>query len=174
MDLTKYIRDVPDFPEKGIIFKDITPLLRDASAFKKTIGLMATPYRGREVDHVVGIESRGFIFAAALAHKLGSGFIPVRKKGKLPAKTRAATYALEYGTDTLEIHLDALKKNQRVIVVDDVLATGGTVVAVLDLMKAAGAKILGLSFLMELTFLDGRSKIFKKYKHADTHSIIRY
>lgn len=172
--LTQYIRDVPDFPKAGIVFKDITPLLRDASAFQAVISLMADPYLGQAVDYVVGVESRGFIFGAALAQKIGAGFIPVRKKGKLPAQTRAVTYALEYGTDTLEVHLDALKARQRVVVVDDVLATGGTIAAVLDLMAAVNADVLGVSFLMELTFLNGRAKISEKQNQPPVHAIIQY
>jgi adenine phosphoribosyltransferase len=173
-NLAGFIRDVPDFPKKNIIFKDITPLLRDAQSFREAIGLMARPYQGVDVDFVVGVESRGFIFGAALAMELNAGFIPVRKKGKLPARTKAVTYALEYGTDTLEIHLDAMGERQRVVVVDDVLATGGTICAVLELMKAVNADVLGVSFLMELVFLDGRAKILHDNDSVEVHSILKY
>ena len=157
--LKKYIRDIPDFPKKGIIFKDITTLLKDKAALKTSIDILAAEFKGRKIKHVVGIESRGFIFGAALAYQLGVGFIPVRKKGKLPAKTRSVTYSLEYGTDTLEIHEDALKANDRVIIVDDLLATGGTVSAVAKLVGELGAKIIGIAFVIELSFLKGREKL---------------
>ena len=158
-DLKKYIRDIPDFPEKGIIFKDITPLLKDPLAFKETIDLLANRFKREQVDYVVGIEARGFIFGSALAYKLGVGVIPVRKKGKLPYKTNSVTYDLEYGTDTLEIHADAIDSGSRVLIIDDVLATGGTVSAVTRLVKKQNAQIVGLAFLIELSFLKGRQKL---------------
>jgi adenine phosphoribosyltransferase len=168
--LKKVIRDVPDFPKKGILFKDITTLLKDPAAFKKTINILAAQYQGQQVKYVVGIEARGFIFGAALAHELGIGFIPVRKKGKLPAKTRSVTYSLEYGTDTVEIHEDALKKGDRVIIVDDLLATGGTVGAVAKLVGELGANIIGIAFVIELSFLKGREKL----NGLPVFSIIQY
>ncbi|MEW6170192.1 MAG: adenine phosphoribosyltransferase [Candidatus Omnitrophota bacterium] len=160
-NLDKFIRDIPDFPKPGILFKDITTLLKDKSAFKKAINLLAKPYINKKIDFVVAVEARGFIFAGALAYKLNAGFIPVRKKGKLPHKTHAVTYDLEYGTDTLEIHQDALEKNSRVLIFDDLLATGGTVKAVTELVEKLGAKLQGISFLIELGFLNGRKKIGK-------------
>ncbi|MBF0123608.1 MAG: adenine phosphoribosyltransferase [Candidatus Omnitrophica bacterium] len=168
--LKKTIRDVPDFPKKGIIFKDITTLLKDKAALKKTIDVLATEFAKKKIKYVVGIESRGFIFGTALAYKLGVGFVPIRKKGKLPAKTRAVTYDLEYGTDTLEIHEDALKAGDRVLIVDDLLATGGTVQAVVKLVRGLGAKITGIGFVIELSFLNGREKL----PGLPVFSIIRY
>ncbi|MDD3374826.1 MAG: adenine phosphoribosyltransferase [Candidatus Omnitrophica bacterium] len=159
--LQDYIRDIPDFPKKGIIFKDITTLLNDKIAFKKSIDALAKKFKGQKIDYVVSVEARGFIFGAALAYKLGAGFVPVRKKGKLPSKTRSVTYDLEYGTDTLEIHEDAIKKNAKVLIVDDLLATGGTVVAVTQLLKEFKASIVSIAFLIELKFLNGRDKLKK-------------
>ena len=159
--LQDYIRDIPDFPKKGIIFKDITTLLKDKIAFKKSVDALAKRVKGKKIDHIVSVEARGFIFGAALAYKLGVGFVPVRKKGKLPAKTRSVTYDLEYGTDTLEIHNDAIKKNAKVLIVDDLLATGGTVKAVTQLLKGFKASIVGIAFLIELKFLKGRDKLKK-------------
>ncbi len=169
-DLKKHIRDIPDFPKKGIIFKDISTLLKHPAAFKKTIDALALKYKGKKVEYVVGVEARGFIFGAALAYKLGAGFIPVRKKGKLPYKTTSITYQLEYGTDTLEMHEDAIVKGARVLVVDDLLATGGTVRAVLDLLKSQSAKLIGVAFIIELKFLKGKSKL----KGFPVHSLIQY
>ncbi|MCP4649833.1 MAG: adenine phosphoribosyltransferase [PVC group bacterium] len=160
--LSESIRDVPDFPKKGIIFKDITTLLQNPVMFKKAIDAMYKQYKDKKIKYVVCVESRGFIFGSVLAYKLGAGVIPVRKKGKLPYKTYSATYALEYGTDTLEIHKDAVKSNDRVLVVDDLLATGGTIAGVISLLKKGKAKIAGIAFLIELTFLNGRKKL-KKY-----------
>ncbi len=168
--LGKFIRDIPDFPKPGIVFKDITTLLSDKVALKKTIDILAREFKGKRIKYIVGVESRGFIFGTALACKLGVGFIPVRKKGKLPAKTRSVTYSLEYGTDTLEIHEDALKKGDRVLVVDDLLATGGTVAAVAKLVEASGANIVGIAFVIELSFLQGR----KKLNGRPVFSIIQY
>src|SRR3989338_7415922 len=169
-DLKNYIRDIPDFPKKGIIFKDITTLLNNPKAFKRAIDLLANRFKKEKIDHIVAVESRGFIFGAVLAYKLGAGFIPVRKKGKLPYKTRAVTYDLEYGTDTLEMHQDALTSKSRVLIVDDVLATGGTVSAVVNLVKEFDAKLVGIVFLIELTFLNGK----KKLNGAPTYSVIQY
>jgi adenine phosphoribosyltransferase len=158
-DLRAYIRSIPDFPKPGIMFRDITPLLRDAAAFKEAIRRMAGPYEKGGADVVVGAESRGFIFGAAMALVLDAGFVPVRKKGKLPAKTTRATYDLEYGTDTLEMHTDAVTPGTRVLMVDDLLATGGTMAASCDMVQKAGGKIVGVEFLIELSFLHGREKL---------------
>ncbi len=158
-ELSRIIRDVPDFPKKGIVFKDITPLLADPVAFKKAIDAMALSLSDREFDLLVGIESRGFIFAAALAYALGKGKIPVRKPGKLPAKTVQVTYELEYGTDRLEIHEDAIRPGQRVAIVDDVLATGGTAKGTASLVEKVGGEVAALSFFIELEFLKGRDKL---------------
>ncbi len=160
--LEKSIRSIPDFPKPGILFRDVTTLIQNKSAFKKSIDLLAKKYKGKKIDKVVGVEARGFIFGAALAHKIGAGFIPVRKKGKLPRKTISATYELEYGTDTLEIHEDAITKGERILIIDDLLATGGTVKAVVDLVKQLGGKIIGIGFVIELVDLHGRDKL-KEY-----------
>lgn len=151
------LRDIPDFPRPGILFKDITPVLADAEAFAAAIAQMATPWRGERLDAVIGIESRGFILGAALAHELGAGFVPVRKPGKLPARTLSLDYALEYGNDRLQIHADALPPGARVIVVDDVLATGGTLKAALALTRRQGAEVIGAAVLLELGFLGARA-----------------
>ena len=153
------IRDVPDFPKPGIIFKDITPMLGDAQAFAQLLDDAARLFAGEKLDRVVGIESRGFIFGAPLAVKLGVGFVPVRKPGKLPADTIREEYALEYGTDALEIHRDALPAGARVLVVDDVLATGGTLAATARLVEKAGGEVSGIFCAIELSFLDGRAKL---------------
>jgi len=150
------LRDVPDFPKPGILFKDITPVLADADAFAAAIDDMAEPWRGIEIDAIVGIESRGFILGAALALALGVGFVPVRKPGKLPARTLSLDYALEYGSDRLQIHADALPPGARVVVVDDVLATGGTLKAALALTRQQGAEVIGAAVLLELGFLNAR------------------
>ena len=152
------LRDIPDFPRPGILFKDITPVLADAEAFAAAITQMATPWRGERLDAVIGIESRGFILGAALAHELGAGFVPVRKPGKLPARTLSLDYALEYGNDRLQIHADALPPGARVIVVDDVLATGGTLKAALALTRRQGAEVIGAAVLLELGFLGARAR----------------
>jgi adenine phosphoribosyltransferase len=157
--LRSFIRDIPDFPKPGILFKDITPLLNDAAAFGRAIDLLSEPLRRPHVGSVVGIESRGFIFASALAYKLGAGMVPVRKPGKLPAATVNVTYELEYGTDALQMHADALTPGQRVIIVDDVLATGGTARAVAQLVEKVGGKVDAIAFLLELGFLNGRDKL---------------
>ncbi|MGQ0643886.1 MAG: adenine phosphoribosyltransferase [Elusimicrobiota bacterium] len=159
LDLKSFVRDVPDFPKKGIVFKDITPLLGDAKAFPEALERLAEPFRNSKIAKVVAIESRGFIFGGALSRSLEAGFVPVRKKGKLPYKTTSAAYQLEYGTDTLEMHVDALKPGEKVLIVDDVLATGGTARAVMDLVRQSGAETAGLVFLIELSFLKGREKL---------------
>ena len=159
MDLKKHIRHVPDFPKAGILFYDITTLLKDADGFKATIDLLATPYVGQGIGVVVGIESRGFILGGAVAERIGAGFIPIRKPGKLPSKALKETYDLEYGKDALEIHHDAVDRGQRVLIVDDVLATGGTAAAATQLVKKLGGELHGLAFLIELIGLNGRAKL---------------
>ncbi|MCL4370025.1 MAG: adenine phosphoribosyltransferase [Chloroflexi bacterium] len=166
MKLAEKIRDVPDFPIKGVLFKDITTLLKDPDAYHQSIDLMAQRYRGAKIDVVVGMESRGFIFAAPLAYLLGAGLVPVRKLGKLPAETVKCEYALEYGTNTLEIHKDAIQPGQRVLVVDDLLATGGTTAATVKLVDMLGGVVAGVEFLIELTFLHGRDKLRGHEVHA--------
>jgi adenine phosphoribosyltransferase len=157
--LKSRIRSVPDFPKPGILFYDVTTLLKDHEGFRMAVDAMSAPHVGRHIDVVVGIESRGFIFGAAIADRLRAGFSPVRKKGKLPSKTREASYALEYGTDSLEIHEDAVKAGQRVLIVDDLLATGGTAAATIGLVKGLGGELVGLQFLIELVALGGRVKL---------------
>src|SRR5687767_2843198 len=159
MDLKHHIRHVPDFPKAGILFYDITTLLRDPVGFTTTVDLLSTPYDGQGIDAVVGIESRGFILGGAVAQRIGAGFIPIRKPGKLPSKAVRETYDLEYGKDALEIHEDAIKQGQRVLIVDDVLATGGTARAAAQLVKTLKGDLHGLAFLIELLFLDGRAKL---------------
>ena len=158
-DLRARIREVPDFPKPGILFYDITTLLKDADAFRDVIDRMAEQVRDAGIELVVGMESRGFIFSAPLAYKLGAGFVPVRKLGKLPAETIEVEYALEYGTATLEIHRDAINPGQRVLIVDDLLATGGTVIGTIELVRRLGGEIAGLSFMVELSQLHGRDKL---------------
>ena len=170
MDLKQHIRSVPDFPKAGILFYDITTLLRDAQGYKITIDLLSMPYLGQGIDAVVGIESRGFILGAAVAHRLGAGFIPIRKPGKLPAKALKETYDLEYGKDALEIHEDAVQTRQRILIVDDVLATGGTAAAAVQLVKKLGGEVHGLAFLIELLFLNGRQKI----ANENVYSVLQY
>ena len=157
--LRAQIREVPDFPKPGILFYDITTLLNDADAFHEAIELMNEPFKDEPIDIVVGMESRGFIFSAPMALHLGAGFVPVRKLGKLPAETISVEYELEYGTNTLEVHRDAIRPNQRVLIVDDLLATGGTVLGTIDLVKQLKGEIVGLSFLVELGFLQGRERL---------------
>ena len=157
--LSKFIRDIPDFPKKGIVFKDITPLLSSKEAFKSAIKMLVEPYKNENINKVASMESRGFIFGAAVAVELGCGFIPIRKKGKLPYKTVSQTYQLEYGTDTLEIHEDAIRKGEKILIVDDVLATGGTAKAVCSLIEKIGGEVAGLCFLIELEFLNPRQKL---------------
>ncbi len=158
-DLTKYIRDIPDFPKPGIIFKDITPLLKSHTAFSKVIDAMYDKYKGEGVDYVVGIESRGFIIGPTLASRLGVGFVPIRKKGKLPYKTISQSYELEYGTDSIEMHEDALSKGDKVLLVDDLIATGGTLSASEKMIKSVGAQLIGIAVIVELAFLNGRDKL---------------
>jgi adenine phosphoribosyltransferase len=158
-ELKDIIRDVSDFPKKGIIFKDITTLLGDAKSYQQMIDLMAHRYIGKKIDKVVGVEARGFIIGAALAYKLGAGVVLVRKPGKLPFKTFKKTYDLEYGTDTLEIHTDAIKPGENILIADDVLATGGTMGAVVDMVKSLGGNIYECCFMAELEFLHGRNKL---------------
>jgi adenine phosphoribosyltransferase len=159
MDLKKVIRDVPDFPKKGIVFKDITPLLKDAEAFAESIDRIAEKFQKHGIRKVCAIESRGFIFGAALAYRMKLPFVPVRKFGKLPWHKVSQEYQLEYGTDTIEIHTDAVEKGEKVLVVDDVLATGGTAEALCQLLDKIGAKVVGLAFLIELDFLKGRERL---------------
>jgi adenine phosphoribosyltransferase len=157
--LKQRIRHVPDFPKPGILFYDVTTLMKDPHGFHLAVEAMAGPHRGAGVELVVGIESRGFIFGSAVADRLKTGFAPVRKLGKLPAKTRRASYALEYGTDSLEIHEDAVHRGQRVLIVDDLLATGGTAAATVGLVRGLGAEVIGVQFLIELVALRGRDKL---------------
>lgn len=159
MDLSSYIRDVPDWPKEGIVFKDITPLLASPEGFKAAIDTLAADYQGTGVTKVMGAEARGFIFGGALAYALGAGFVPARKPGKLPWKTTSISYDLEYGTDSLEVHCDAFGPGDKVLIVDDVLATGGTAAAKAGLVAATGAEIAGFAFLIELDFLNGRAKL---------------
>ncbi|HWF93090.1 MAG TPA: adenine phosphoribosyltransferase [Terriglobales bacterium] len=168
--LKALIREVPDFPKKGILFYDITTLLKDKRGLATLIDALAQNYIGQNIDLVLGMEARGFIFAPALAYRLNAGFIPVRKPGKLPAETTKHAYALEYGTNTLEIHKDAIRKGQRVLIVDDLLATGGTAEATAKLAASLGAEIVGLSFVVELDFLKGRDKL----KSYDVFSLLHY
>jgi adenine phosphoribosyltransferase len=159
MDLKQHIRSVPDFPKKGILFYDITTLLRQPEGFAAAIERLSAPYAGTGIDVVVGIESRGFILGAAVAQRIGAGFIPIRKPGKLPSKVAKETYDLEYGKDALELHVDAVDKGQRVLIVDDVLATGGTAAAAARLVRSLGGELHALAFLIELTFLNGKAKL---------------
>ena len=162
-DLKKMIRDVPDFPKEGILFKDIAPLLQDKNAFRQAIDAIAAQWADKKIDVVVGIEARGFLFAAALAYKLGAGVVIIRKPGKLPYKTISFEYKLEYGTNTLEIHEDAIKPGQKVLIVDDLLATSGTTESIIRLVEKMGGEVVGVQVLIELGFLKGRDKL-KKYK----------
>lgn len=168
--LKQLIREVPNFPKDGINFYDITTLLKDASGFKQTIDALTEPYKGQQIDTVIGIEARGFIFAPALAYHLGAGFVPVRKPKKLPAEKTAISYALEYGEDILEIHTDAIGAGHRVLIADDLLATGGTAKAVVDLVEGLGGKVVGLAFVVELEFLPGRAKL----DGYEIHSLLKY
>lgn len=170
MKLETWIRDVPDFPKPGVVFKDITPLLRDGKAFSQAIDLMIEPFEGKKIDVVVGIESRGFIFAAPIAQRLKAGFAPARKLKKLPWQTIRASYELEYGTDSIEMHRDAVKNGQKVLLVDDLLATGGTMKACCELIEKLGGELIGCSFLIELLALNGRQKLGKR----PLHSVIQY
>jgi len=170
VDLASRVRDIPDFPSPGIVFKDITPLVADPSAFREAIDQLAAWAGPRTPDVILGAEARGFIFGGALAYALGCGFVPARKPGKLPWRTVEATYALEYGNDTLQVHSDAIRSGQRVIVLDDVLATGGTAKAKVELVEKLGGVVVGALFVIELAFLDGRSKL----PGYDVHTLIAY
>lgn len=169
-ELKRKIREIPDFPKAGILFRDITPLLADGRTFRQAIDILGDRYLDHGIDLVVGVEARGFIMGSALAYKLRAGNVLIRKPGKLPYKTRRTTYALEYGTDTLEIHEDAIKPGQRVLIADDLLATGGTVAAAVDLVKQLGGHILELAFLIELTALQGRERL----KDYPVYSLLQY
>jgi adenine phosphoribosyltransferase len=170
MDLRACIRDVPDFPKPGIIFKDITTLLKDKVALKHVIDVLAAHYNGRKIDQIVAIESRGFIFGSALAYQLGTGFVPVRKPNKLPSIKERVEYSLEYGTDCIEIHADALEPGQNALIIDDLLATGGTAAAAAALVEKLGARVAGFGFIIELSFLEGRNRL----PGYDIHSLIQY
>lgn len=169
-DLTAYIRDVPDFPKPGILFKDITPLLGNPDALKAAVQALADPYRDANLASVAAVESRGFIFAAAVAYELGCGFVPLRKPNKLPAATTSVTYELEYGVDTIEVHVDAIRPGDRVAIVDDVIATGGTAVASVELVEGLGGELVGISFLIDLAFLGGSARL----SHYPVHTVITY
>ena len=164
------IRDVPDFPKPGIVFKDITPLLCDPAGLSLAVELLTQPFRNKTVDLVAGAESRGFIFGTAVARNLSAGFVPIRKPGKLPAEVRKAEYELEYGVDSIEIHVDAVREGQHVLMVDDLLATGGTMGACCELVEGLGGRIVGVAFLVELAFLHGREKLSK----YPVHTVFRF
>ena len=170
MNLASHIRDIPDFPKKGIVFKDITPLLRDWDAFGAAIEQLVEPYKSSPPDLVVAVEARGFIFATPMAQALDCGFAPVRKPGKLPAETASREYELEYGSDEVEIHIDAVESGDRVLIVDDLLATGGTAAATAELVEDLGGEVVGLAFLIELDFLQGRAKL----QEYDVHTVIHF
>ncbi|MFQ5876081.1 MAG: adenine phosphoribosyltransferase [Acidobacteriota bacterium] len=170
MDLRRYIRDVPDFPKRGIVFKDITPLLQSPGAFRSAVDELAGRFRDHRVSRVIGIESRGYIFAPAVALSLDAGFVPVRKPGKLPRETVAEEYSLEYGTDRLEVHADALAAGDRVLIVDDLLATGGTAAAARRLAERLGAEVVAAGFVVELEFLEGRSRL----RDLEVVSLVQY
>ena len=171
VDLARYVRDVADFPRPGIVFKDLTPLLADAGAFAGAIEALVAPFRADRIDRVVGIEARGFIFGAAAAHALGAGFVPMRKPGKLPSAKIGVDYALEYGSDRLELHADALVRDERVLLVDDVLATGGTLAAAAVLCERAGALLIGGAVAVEIGFLNGRARWARP---APLHVVLRF
>jgi len=170
MNLKSLVRDIPDFPKKGIVFKDIMPMLGDKDALRYVVDAMFVHYFGKRIDKVVSAEARGFIFGPAVAYHLGAGFVAVRKPGKLPYRTRQVTYDLEYGTDTLTMHEDALHRGDHVLLVDDLLATGGTMAATAELVEQMGGKVVGAGFIIELAYLKGREKL-KKY---DVYSLVRY
>jgi len=169
-ELKKLIREVPDWPKPGILFYDLTTLMKSGEGFRRVLDVLTERYRGQGIELVMAVEARGFIFGGALADRLGAGFIPVRKPNKLPAETAAVTYALEYGTDTVEVHKDAVKPGQRLLVVDDLLATGGTAAACAQLARSLGAQIAGIAFVVELTFLGGR----KKLEGYEVFSLLQY
>jgi len=166
----QYIRSIPDFPKKGILFRDITTLLGNGGRFKEVLDILVKRYADKKIDAVVAIESRGFIFGGALAYRLGSAFVPVRKKGKLPYKTLAVTYSLEYGEDTLEVHEDAFKPGSRLLLIDDLLATGGTMAAVVELVKRLKGEVLEIAFIIELSDLNGRAKLGE----LPVYSMVKY
>jgi adenine phosphoribosyltransferase len=170
MDLAKMIRDVPDFPKEGILFKDITTLIKEPQAFREVIDRLADHYAGQQIDLVVAVEARGYIFGAPIAYKLGAGFVPVRKEGKLPAETVREEYELEYGTDSVEMHRDAIQPGQKVLIVDDLIATGGSAAATARLVERLGGEVVSIAFLIELTFLKGVEKL----KDYDVFTMIEY
>ena len=170
MELDQFIREIPDFPKPGILFRDLTPLLGSAAALRETIGRLIEPYRTAQIEVVAGMEARGFIFGALAAWQLGAGFVPLRKPGKLPASVESVSYDLEYGVATLEVHRDALVPGQRVLLVDDVLATGGTAAASIELVRRLGATLIGCAFVAELAALDGRSRLGA----VPIHSVLTY
>jgi len=169
-NLKAEIREIPDWPKKGILFYDVTTLLKQGKCFRQAIDALVEPYKNKQVDLVIGMEARGFIFAPTVAYALNAGFVPVRKPGKLPAAKLQVNYELEYGMDSLEIHQDAIKPGQRVLIVDDLIATGGTARAVAEMVETMEATVVGLTFLVELTFLNGRNQLGK----YDIHSILKY
>jgi len=169
IDLERFIRDVPDFPKEGIVFKDITPLLGSREALRRTVEQLAAPFEDKGVDFVTGVESRGFIFGALVAQRLKAGFVPIRKPGKLPARTVSESYELEYGSDAVEMHADAFAAGSKVLMIDDLLATGGTMAAACKLVRRLGGRIVGLGFVVELCFLKGRGKL----GGYDIHSLIK-
>ncbi len=169
IDLEKFIRDVPDFPKKGIVFKDITPLLGDPAAMNEAVAQLTAPFADKGVERVAAIESRGFIFGALVARQLNAGFVPIRKAGKLPYKTIRQTYDLEYGTDSIEVHADAIRPGQKVLMVDDLIATGGTMAAACELVTKLGGQVVSTAFVIELSFLDGA----KKLAPYGVHSLIQ-
>ena len=168
--IARHVRDIPDFPKPGILFKDLTPLMRDPAALRAATQALAAPFRSAEVTAVVGMEARGFIFGSLVAAELGAGFVPLRKPGKLPAATHAVSYDLEYGSATLEVHVDALQPHDRVLLVDDLMATGGTAAASLELVRRSGATVAGCAFVIELDFLNGRAAL----GHCRVHSLLHY
>ena len=170
MDLARHIRDIPDWPKKGILFRDITPLLADPQAFPATIDALCAPFQEAGVEYVAAVEARGFIFGAAVAARLGAGFIPIRKKGKLPWKTESASYELEYGVDIIEMHRDDIPRGAKVLMVDDLLATGGTMQAACELIEKVGAEVVAIAFVIELTELQGRQRL----KPHSVHALISY
>jgi adenine phosphoribosyltransferase len=170
VELKSAIREIPDWPKKGILFYDVTTLLKQGRHFERTINALLEPYQNQKIDLVLGIEARGFIFAPSVAYALRAGFVPVRKPGKLPATKIQVDYALEYGTDCLEIHKDAIEPGQRVLIVDDLIATGGTAQAVAQMVETMGGTVVGLDFVVELTFLNGRDKL----KRYDVQSVLKY
>jgi len=170
IDLKRYIRSIPDWPKKGILFRDITPLLADPKAFAAAVDALSADFTGAGIEYVAAVEARGFIFGAAVAEKLGAGFVPIRKKGKLPFETESITYDLEYGTDTLEVHSDAVEKQAKVLMVDDLLATGGTMASACKLIEKIGGQVAGIVFLIELAALRGREKI----SYYNVKSILSY